>query len=431
MIAQFKNIYFVIFLTLVFFSGSVLLFEGNNTALAQSRSNELRDQIEEHNERIERIEAEIRAYEREISAIAQERQSLEQELAQLDLSRRKLSADISLLQQRINSADLQIERLSIEIQEKERRIEQNREAIASSLRQIDQQSDRSLVEAFLSEKSLSNAWAIKERLEQFQVRLKEDLGALRVLKTEIEAQRDQLTETKQQLVSDRRELEDKRLLVDQARNEQQSLIAQTENQEENYQTLLTQRRVEKERFEQEIRDFEAQLQFILDPSSIPNPGAILQWPLDSITVTQYFGNTAFARSGAYSGNGHNGIDFRAGIGTTIRASLEGEVVATNSQVAPMCQYGKWVLIKHDNGLSTLYAHLSQVNVSTGARVSTREIIGYSGNTGYALGPHLHYTVYASAAVKFKDYTCNSGITLTIPVAAYSGYLNPIQYLPGI
>ena len=95
------------------------------------------------------------------------------------------------------------------------------------------------------------------------------------------------------------------------------------------------------------------------------------------------------------------------------------------------KYGKWVLIRHTNGLTTLYAHLSVVSVSAGAQVATGDIIGYSGDTGYALGPHLHFTVYASKAVTFKEYTCNSGATLTIPIAAFSGYLDPMLYLPAI
>ena len=62
-------------------------------------------------------------------------------------------------------------------------------------------------------------------------------------------------------------------------------------------------------------------------------------------------------------------------------------------------YGKWILIKHENGLSTLYAHLSLIKVNAGETVNTGDIIGYSGNTGYSTGPHLHLTVYATQGVK--------------------------------
>jgi murein DD-endopeptidase MepM/ murein hydrolase activator NlpD len=95
-------------------------------------------------------------------------------------------------------------------------------------------------------------------------------------------------------------------------------------------------------------------------------------------------------------------------------------------------YGKWILIKHNNGLSTLYAHLSSFDVSQGDSVASGQKIASSGNTGYSTGPHLHFTVYASDAVRvsgpgeYKSKVC--GTDLLIPVAPRNGYLNPLTYL---
>src|SRR5690606_305325 len=135
------------------------------------------------------------------------------------------------------------------------------------------------------------------------------------------------------------------------------------------------KRAARDRFEAELRELESQLQFHLDKSTIPVAGSgVLKWPFpasyfaqcasyagslgNSHCITQYFGNTPFARSGAYSGSGHNGLDFRAPVGTQITAALSGVVTEVNHSVAQNCQYGKWVLVRHNNGLTTLYAHLS-------------------------------------------------------------------------
>jgi murein DD-endopeptidase MepM/ murein hydrolase activator NlpD len=115
----------------------------------------------------------------------------------------------------------------------------------------------------------------------------------------------------------------------------------------------------------------------------------------------------------------------------VKAALAGTVLEVNHGAVKYCQYGKWVLVRHGNGLTTLYAHLSEINVQKGAAVSTGQTIGRSGDSGYALGPHLHFTVYASSDVSLKQYTCKSGYTVTIPIAPVNAYLNPLSYLPAL
>ena len=116
------------------------------------------------------------------------------------------------------------------------------------------------------------------------------------------------------------------------------------------------------------------------------------------------------------------------------ASLSGTVTGTgNTDIYRGCySYGKWVLIKHSNGLSTLYAHLSHIAVQDGATVSRGDVIGNSGNTGYSTGPHLHFSVYVSDAVQLKRLgdvkqktACANAV---IPVASLNAYLDPLEYL---
>ena len=92
------------------------------------------------------------------------------------------------------------------------------------------------------------------------------------------------------------------------------------------------------------------------------------------------------------------------------------------------------MIQHGNGLNTMYAHLSQINVSQGQQVATGDVIGFSGETGYATGPHLHFGVYVSAVTKIIPLGQATGGTApcsraVMPVPPVSGYLNPLNYLP--
>lgn len=85
---------------------------------------------------------------------------------------------------------------------------------------------------------------------------------------------------------------------------------------------------------------------------------------------------------------HGGIDFRARTGTPIVATASGTVIRAGRAGG----YGKMVEIRHANGITTRYAHLSRINVSKGQYVQAGQRVGLSGNTGRSTGPHLHYEV---------------------------------------
>jgi murein DD-endopeptidase MepM/ murein hydrolase activator NlpD len=86
---------------------------------------------------------------------------------------------------------------------------------------------------------------------------------------------------------------------------------------------------------------------------------------------------------------HTGLDFTADIGTEIYATGDGTIEAVDSKLSG---YGHHVIVQHGYGYETLYAHMSQVLVRPGEKVTRGQIIGYVGNTGTSTGPHLHYEV---------------------------------------
>lgn len=85
---------------------------------------------------------------------------------------------------------------------------------------------------------------------------------------------------------------------------------------------------------------------------------------------------------------HEGIDFTAEIGTPIYATADGIVEKAGVQSG----YGNTVVIDHQNGYKTLFAHQSKIKVKQGQTVKRGEVIGFVGNTGLSSGPHLHYEV---------------------------------------
>lgn len=116
--------------------------------------------------------------------------------------------------------------------------------------------------------------------------------------------------------------------------------------------------------------------------------ALLRTPIDGAKLTSGFGMRVNPVLG-YTAQ-HKGVDFGAQIGTPIAAAGDGVVDMVGWNGA----YGKYVRIRHTNGYSTAYAHMSAfgADLRQGQRVNQGQTIGYVGTTGRSTGPHLHYEV---------------------------------------
>lgn len=100
-------------------------------------------------------------------------------------------------------------------------------------------------------------------------------------------------------------------------------------------------------------------------------------------------NVVTSECGERWGRFHAGTDMRLKIGDTIRSAFDGKVRITRSAMRKK-GYGYFVMIRHKNGLETLYGHLSKVLVNTNQEVKAGDVIGLGGNTGRSTGPHLHF-----------------------------------------
>ncbi len=111
----------------------------------------------------------------------------------------------------------------------------------------------------------------------------------------------------------------------------------------------------------------------------------LGYPTSSRTITAGYPNYS---NGSY----HGGVDFQCPTGTAVHAAADGIVVTAKNLTY---SYGRYIVISHAGGLSTLYAHNSQLLVSVGDSVTKGQTIAYSGATGNATGPHCHFEVWVN------------------------------------
>lgn len=113
----------------------------------------------------------------------------------------------------------------------------------------------------------------------------------------------------------------------------------------------------------------------------------MTWPCPSTKrVTSEFGKRSQPVAGASTY--HKGLDIAGYMGVDIVAADAGTVLFSGNSSS----YGKYIVISHGNGITTLYAHCSQLLVKAGASVSKGQVIAKVGSTGISSGPHLHFEV---------------------------------------
>jgi len=412
--------------------------------------NELKSKITTRGNTIEQLEKDIKKYKQEIIETQTQVKTLKNSIYELDLTRKKLLTEVEITDNKIESTNYTLQKIQEETANTVDKINKGKDTIGQLIRNMDEMEDISLLEMALANTELSVIWNDIENIQRFKSVILNNIKKLKVFKKELENKKLENEIEKKILLQLEDQLLDQKKIVEINKENKNSLLTETKNQESTYQTIITNKKAAKEIFERELASFESQLQIEIDKSRLPSLGSgALGWPLKDMSlnlcssaqgktaancITQYFGDTTFARSGAYNGNGHNGVDFRVATGEPVYASASGTIKETgNTDLYPGCySYGKWIFITHNNGLSTLYAHLSLIKVKSGQNIQKGDIIGYSGNTGFSTGPHLHYGVYASEGTQITRLGDVKSITncanARIPVASFNAYLNPIDYL---
>lgn len=404
--------------------------------LAQS---DLQRSINEKNDEIEELQKEINQYQAQANQVAGQAQTLQSVLNQINAEEAKLNKNITLTNKKIERTGLTIKQNEKKIADLGQGIVSNTSALNETIRALNHNDQLSLLELLATQESMSDFLRDVDDVITVQEAVKTHVVQLTDTKTSLEKTQVALAKDKKNLEVLSTQLVDQKKIIVVQQREKADLLAQTKNQEAAYQALVAERQARVNQLTAEIFAYESQLKFTLDANSLPKPGsAPLSWPLDMVFVTQRFGKTS-ASGRLYASGTHSGVDFRAATGTPVYATADGTVEGTGDTdtVCYRASFGKWVFIRHTNGLSTVSAHLSLIKASEGQKVKRGDLIGYSGNTGHSTAPHLHLTVFASngvngeqgARVDTKPSISCGGKVYKMPIAPTSAYLDPLLYLP--
>lgn len=398
-------------------------------------ASELQAKIDAQNAAISALNAEIASYQNQLDTIGKNKNTLANTIKALTVEANKLKADINVTQSKINANNLRIQSLGNSIVKTQATMADLQAAVAKSIRDEYELETNTLAAAIVTKRNFAELWQSASQEATLREELRAKVKELVSTKNELIETKSEVEVAKSSLVSLAGQLNDQKTINQRAAADKNSLLKETKNQEAAYQKLLANKVALKNQMEQDMRDYEAKLKYVLDPSSLPAKGsAALAWPLDKVVITQLFGKTADSGR-LYASGTHNGIDFGVPTGTPIYAMASGVIVGSGNTDAtcPKASYGRWLYIKYDNGLSSLYGHLSLIktDMQPGTRVTAGQVVAYSGSSGYATGPHLHLTIIAADAGSIRSFpskACN-GKNYTAPVAALNAYLDPTLYLP--
>jgi murein DD-endopeptidase MepM/ murein hydrolase activator NlpD len=388
---------------------------------------DLKADIAEREKEISRLEEEIAEYSRSLEDQSKFSKTLKNEVKRLETQIAKLNADIRWTEAQLNKTELRIDELGSDIETSTREIEVGKAIVAELIQALHETDSISIIEILLSYNSISEF--LNEREYNFRVNkdlereIRKQHKRKKVLEEELRTREAEEVE----FVAYKRDLSGRREVQKSVNNEKSELLSDSQNEEDRYQKLLREREEKRLLIQEELVEIEEKLRAEIDPTKLPpKREGVLSWPVTDPVITQGFGLTKFATTygtDIYKGKGHNGIDFRGPVGARIIAAEDG-VVVDFGDTDKLCRggsYGKWIVIKHPNNLTTLYAHLSAIRVDKNQQVSKGDLIGYSGSSGYVTGPHLHFTVYASDTYKLSK-------TRVCGMVPTGGFINPLDYL---
>lgn len=426
---------FLILVAGLIFNGLALAQEAREEGSAEEASaateaENLRREIDARNAELKQILEEREQIIRQLEEAGAQKSSLQRELRNIDATIRQLNLSIKANQLILERLELEIESLGDKIQNVEKNIESQKATIAKLFVELQQKDRENLLIIFLKNKSLAESVSEAQSIVDLNLSLTESAEKLRKFQQDLIYKLNEEQSKKRQREFERINLINRQEIVQNQKSVKNRLLAETKNQEKIYEQQIAELDERQAAISAVIEEIERKLRESFDPSLVPlkRPG-VLAFPVENPYITQFYGETKFAQK-AYRSKTHTGVDFRAPLGTPIFAAYDGRVVAVDNNDQGTSrwrkyQYGLYVLIEHENNLSTLYAHLSKTAVKKGDVVKQGDLIGYSGNTGYSFGPHLHFTVYWASSVQYKKIPPAAGL---VPVGVT---IDPIDYLPNV
>lgn len=361
---------------------------------------ELNQRIAEKKEKVQALEKSIASYKEKVAAKQREAVSLNNQVSILDNRIAQVELDIEATGEKIDALTLEIESLTLSIEDKEAVITRQQDMMGELIRTIHVHDNKKYIEIAASYENFSDFYSQVQYVKTVESNLGTSARTLRLLKEELQDKKAQQEKQQASYVALKDGLEQKQKDLREQIYAKENLIIETRSSEVVFQTLLNQLKSQYQSVENEISGIEREIrqkleaQDKLDSLEVQNGQLLLSWPTQSRYLTARFHDPAYPYRHVFE---HSAVDIRSAQGTPLHASASGYVARARRCSVASCY--AYVLIVHSNGISTLYGHMSRIDVSEGQFVARGDVIGASGAAPgtvgagpFTTGPHLHFEV---------------------------------------
>lgn len=337
---------------------------------------------------LENAKNQKRAAQQELSEIQNKKKTAESDKAKLDYEINDLNQQISAVSAELDRTAALLSQKETELALAQEECEKQFNSFKNRARIMYENGPSTYIEILFSSGSFSEFMSsieIIKNLLDYDNRILEERKAAR---EEIAAQKTEIETIKNDQETRRQTLSQMQSTLETKRASQSAVISQLESREETVRRQVEEQVAEEARIQSLINQaLAAQKTSAQSASASVSGTGTMQWPCPSTNrLTSRFATRQHPIDGVTKM--HNGIDIAGGYGADIIAADSGTVLFSGNSSS----YGKYIVISHGGGLTTLYAHCSQLLVSAGATVSRGQTIAKVGSTGKSTGPHLHFEV---------------------------------------
>lgn len=386
----------------------------------EKKQEELQDKIDAAQAEIDKLKENIQDKEKYASQLAGQIDNFQAQIDVLNTKIADLEGQKSVIQEKIDALNIEIAGIEEDIAENEEQVMKTEGEISDIYLKLQDRIRENYVNGATSDLELLMdfndgcdfaTYLIITEINQRRAAsdealvdtLNEDIAKLEILNDEyelmidtIEVKRDEhqvkvdeLNLKENEIVVSRSKLEDSQDDLKTLQQEAYAYIKQLDAQSATYEKLV-------KSYEADIKAFEDKIDAIINSAShgdgnvASKPGGFI-WPLQysDVYISSSYGYRYDPISGVYKL--HGGTDtccWSGTMGKSVRASASGTVIIATWHNS----YGYYVGIDHGNGIVTIYAHNSSLNVSVGQKVNQGDIVAYAGSTGYSTGAHCHFEV---------------------------------------